>query len=286
MTGVNGTSDFFHTPSGTKTHYISYGNPSGPLLITLHGLGGSTETFSPLIPHLSLNRFRIISVDFEGFGKTALTDTPISVARHVADLDDLVAFLQGPESEQTTASTNNSRQPLVIIGHSLGSVIALHYAAKYPNNVAGLGLLGVGRSASHIEAVKQRMQGMAAKVRAEGIRDAADLATKTNFPEDATEQQMQEVWKAVAASDPEGYARTCEAMVGDDHVDPEYGRITCPTVFVTGEKDMISPPARAMEVSGLLGGKSVILVVRGGHQPVLSDLEGTVAALEKLFAMI
>ncbi|KAF7188206.1 Pimeloyl-[acyl-carrier protein] methyl ester esterase [Pseudocercospora fuligena] len=280
MTDTAPTSEFFTTDSGTKTHYTRSGNPSGQLLITLHGLGGSSKTFEPLLPKLPLDRFRVIGVDFEGFGKTPVTSKPASVARYVSDLDDLITHLQR-SSPETSAS-----KPVVIIGHSLGTVVALHYTAKKPDRVAGLGLLGVGRSASHIEAARERMLGMAKRARSEGIEPLAELAMTTNFPEHEPQDIRLEVGKAVASSNPEGYAKTCEAMASSEHVDQDYGRIMCPSVFITGEKDMISPPTKAKEVSGLVGGSSKVEIVKGGHQPILSDLDGTAAALEWLFERI
>ena len=283
MAGGNSNSNFFHCQTGTQTHYTSTGNKTGPLLIALHGLGGSTETFAPLIPHLPLHKYNVICVDFEGFGKSVWTNSHISVPRYVADLDELVSHLQGPTLHAD--EWGPWQQPVIIIGHSLGSIVALHYAAKKPSNVARLALLGVGRSAAHIEAARQRMLGMAAKVRAEGIGAAAEMAMITNFPKDSPEELKHIVRDAVAASNPEAYARTCEAMVDAGHVDPDYSQIACPTVFITGDQDMISPPERAKDVSSLVGGPTKVIIVKAGHQPILSDLESTSRAISDLFGM-
>jgi 3-oxoadipate enol-lactonase len=84
------------------------------------------------------------------------------------------------------------------------------------------------------------------------------------------------------ASDPEGYAQTCEAIVDLDHKDPEYGKILAPAVFVAGDLDTISPFGRSEDVSERLGGTSWVHVVKSGHQPILEDLQGTVQAINKL----
>lgn len=283
MAGGNSCSNFFHSQRGSKIHYTSTGNATGPLLIALHGLGGSTETFIPLIPYLPLHKYNIICVDFEGFGKSVWTNSDVSVSRYVSDVDELISHLQGPTLHAD--EWGPWQQPVIIIGHSLGSIVALHYAAKKPNNVARLALLGVGRSAAHIEAARQRMLGMAAKVRAEGIGAAAEMAMITNFPKDTPEETKIAVRDAVAASNPEAYARTCEAMVSPDHDDPDYSKIACPTVFITGDQDMISPPERAREVSGLVRGPTAVSIVKGGHQPILSDVQGVSRALIELFSM-
>jgi pimeloyl-ACP methyl ester carboxylesterase len=273
------TSSFFTTTSGTKTHFLRSGTPSGPLLVCLHGLGGSTETFAPLLPLLPRTH-DIVLVDFQGFGQTSLTDPlkPLSVGGHVADLHDLITSIQ---------ATKTSPAPVTLIGHSLGGIVSLHYAAAHPDTVGGLLLIAPGRSAGHIPAVKQRMLDLAAAVREKGIEFAADTAAKSNFYEDTPERfadpaAREAVRTAVAASDPEGYAKTCEAMVDESHKDPEYGNIKCPAVFVAGDKDMIAAAEKVKDVSALLGGPSTVVMARSGHQPVFEDLGGVERALKLL----
>ena len=172
------TSSYFKTSSGTNTHYLQGGDPSGPLLVCLHGLGGSTETFSPLVPFLP-QAYNIVLVDFPGFGKTPLAGfaKPISIERLVVDLGDLITSFQA-------GSNSSASSKVVLVGHSLGAIVALHYAAKHPHSVGGLMLLGPGRAAGHIPVVRQRMLDLAAAVRKEGIMYAADIAAKSNFYDD------------------------------------------------------------------------------------------------------
>ncbi|KAK4561463.1 hypothetical protein LTR86_004781 [Recurvomyces mirabilis] len=281
------TSCHHQSKKGYEIHYQLTGLRQGRLLVLLHGLGGSHDTFTALLPHLPLSSYKVVAFDFLGFGNSQLRDSsiPLSVAEYVADLDDLITSLQ---STGSVTSPTNKPEGVVIVGHSLGSIVALHYAASRPDNVAGLGLIGVGRSASHIPAVRDRMYALANTVRTQGIHAAARLAMQTNFlPGSGTpDTDREEVRRAVAASDPEGYAQVCEAMVNPRHKDPDYLKITCPAVFICGEGDTISPPARATELAPLLGGRSKIFVVNGGHQPIISDVDGTLNALGELFSSI
>jgi len=271
------------TRNGTKTHYELRGPDTGCLIVLLHGLGGSTRSFAPLLPLLPSQTHRILAVDFEGFGKSPLTDpsTPLSLERYVADLDDLTAYVQRDDrSEEQDACA----RPIIFIGHSLGSIVALHYAAKRPSEVGGLALLGVGRSASHVAAAKIRMLALAATVRSQGIDAAADIASSSNFPsgDETTAAMRREVQKMVQAGDPEAYAQICEVMVSPSHHDPDYAAITCPVALIGGVDDVISPLSRAEGLAPLFGGECTVDTVRGGHQPILSDLEGTHRAVMKL----
>ena len=87
----------------------------------------------------------------------------------------------------------------------------------------------------------------------------------------------------MSASDPEGYAQTCEAVVHLEHKDPLYQDIVCPVVFVAGDKDLISPVQRSEDLAKLVGGRSWVSVVKSGHQPILEDLSGMRHAIDGLF---
>ncbi|CAK7218037.1 hypothetical protein SBRCBS47491_003370 [Sporothrix bragantina] len=279
-------SSFIDTPLGYKIHYLTSGNPTGQLVICLHGLGGSTDTYTTFVRLLDAS-LCVIRVDFPGFGKSPLPTGPdarrISVADHVANLHHLISSLQTAAPPDSAAAT----KPVLLVGHSLGAVVSLQYAAAYAadGKVGGAFLLGPGRAGSRIPPARKAMLDLAALVRTEGIGAAATKSSQvTNFYADTPDRTVplelkKAVYDAVAASDPEGYAQTCEAIVADEHVDPDYGVIKCPVVFVAGDKDMISPVSRSEDLAKLVGGPTEVQIVRSGHQPILEDLEGVKLAL-------
>ncbi|KAJ5430382.1 hypothetical protein N7491_007398 [Penicillium cf. griseofulvum] len=255
---------YYNTPNGTHLHCTENGNPSGSLVILLHGLGGSTETFQPLLQYLSPSKNRLISVDFEGFGKSAFSspDVTLSIPRYC---------------------WARSRGKLLLIGHSLGAIVSMHYASKAADQLRGLVLLGPGRSIANIPAARDRMLDLAKKTRAEGIQAAADTAAVSNFPlqREISSRLRQIVRDAVASCDAEAYAKTCEAVASFDHVDPDYSRINIPTLLLAGGDDVISPPERSVALAELIGDNSSVKVLEGvGHQMILQDLDGSVEAIK------
>jgi hypothetical protein len=66
------------------------------------GLGGSVNTFKSLA-RLLPGAYNQVLVDFQGFGDTPLTSKtePLSVAKHVSDLNDLVLFLRRDSNGRT-----------------------------------------------------------------------------------------------------------------------------------------------------------------------------------------
>lgn len=98
---------------------------SGPSLLLLHGVTRSHQDFSPLFPMLS-QQARVIGVDHRGHGGSQRADRYL-VIDYVSDavrtLRDVI----------TT--------PVVILGHSLGAMVAAGVAAALPEQVAGVVLV-------------------------------------------------------------------------------------------------------------------------------------------------
>ncbi|KAJ6155844.1 hypothetical protein N7470_006410 [Penicillium chermesinum] len=293
---LEGSSGRYSTSQGTDIHYISYGNQQGPLAICLHGLGGSTETFRPLVPFIPSN-YHVVAVDLEGFGKTPLNrGKPLTFAGYVSDLHDLITYLQKPPTWTTvpsaieTASNDiyDNDSSVLLIGHSLGAIISLHFAAQYTRRVRSLLLLGTGGSLAHIPPAQQRMRDLSIIAREKGMDVVSEIAVNTNFPADRDndEAHVQTVRDAVSSTSAETYAVTAELIASDEHVNPDYQKITCPTIFVAGDKDVISPPGRSESISAQISGPSEVVVAKSGHQMILQDLDSVKAALAKLMNVL
>jgi pimeloyl-ACP methyl ester carboxylesterase len=101
---------------------------NGPVIILLHGLASSSANWDPLIPLLKQN-YRCITIDLIGFG-----DSPkpqwysYTMEEHLRDI-------------RRTIKSLNLRQDFILIGHSLGSLLATRYARKYAKNISRLILL-------------------------------------------------------------------------------------------------------------------------------------------------
>ena len=100
-----------------------YGS-SGPVVIVLHGGPAAIGSAGPVARGLA-DAFRVIEPWQRGSGQE-----PLSVARHVADLHEIV-------------ESCGAARP-AIIGESWGAMLALAYAAAHPNRAGPLALVGCG----------------------------------------------------------------------------------------------------------------------------------------------
>lgn len=88
-------------------------------VILLHGIGSSMNMWRPAAKKLPTN-VRIIALDLLGFGESPKPGWDVYSARTQAD------------SVATTLFTMKIVGPVVIVGHSLGSLVAIEFARRYP----------------------------------------------------------------------------------------------------------------------------------------------------------
>ena len=120
-------------------NYLEKGNPRGPVLLFLHGITGSRRYFDRKVRPLERD-YRLVMPDLLGFGLS-----PKPYVEYTLDLfrDSVRAFLE----ERGLAEA-----PLTIVGHSLGGLIALQYAARYPEHVRRMILVSLPRYSDPVSA--------------------------------------------------------------------------------------------------------------------------------------
>jgi pimeloyl-ACP methyl ester carboxylesterase len=113
---------------GGRVHWVDHGGPDdGPLLVGVHGLGGSHVNWIALAPLLT-QTCRMVSLDLAGFGHTRGDGRPTSVRGNEVLLHRFLLEVAGT--------------PAILVGNSMGALISVLEAAAHPQDVAGLVLLG------------------------------------------------------------------------------------------------------------------------------------------------
>jgi len=210
---VNGINLYFET--------LGAGRP----LILLHGGLGSGEMFGPVLPALA-ERHQVIAVDLQGHGRTADIDRPIDVRLMADDIAALIDHLGLDRPD--------------LVGYSLGGVVALHTAAKYPSKVGRLVVVSANIRPDAIYPEMRAQQGQVNAAAADFIKDTP----------------MYQLYQRVAPR-PEDFPRLLdkigEAMSKDFDLTEEVRGLQVPTLIVAADADM-APPSHYVEVFKLLDG--------------------------------
>lgn len=224
----------------------------GPAVLLVHGLGG-TSNFYQVQAQALAERFRVIRVDSAGAGRSELAED-ISISTHA---DDLAAVLDALEVESAA-----------VVGHSMGTLVVRDLAARYPDKVSALALLGAVREPA--EAGRQAQRDRAATLREKGTAAVAP-GVVANALSETTRREKPEVAafvrEMVMRQDAEGYARNCEALAAA--TDPGPIPAMLPLLLVTGSDDKVGPPEASRELADTHGSATVEILPGVGHWTAL-----------------
>jgi pimeloyl-ACP methyl ester carboxylesterase len=111
--------------AGGPIHFADFGG-AGPPMVLVHGLGGACENWLAVGDRLA-EHARVLAPDLPGFGRTPPAGRAITVT---AGQRSLHRFLEAAV-----------REPAILVGNSMGGLIAMLQAAREPASVAGLVLV-------------------------------------------------------------------------------------------------------------------------------------------------
>lgn len=225
----------------------------GAPVILLHGLGGTSNSFTPQIAVFARG-FRCYRPDLPGSGRTPLPATPqggrLSIDGFVA------AILALADAE--------GHDRFHLVGHSLGTVVCQHLAARVPDRVLSMALLGAlpappdaGRAGLRQRAAEARRDGMA------GIADAVCGATTAAATRADLPVALAAVRESLMRQPAEGYAATCEALAEARPAALEGLQMPC--LLLTGAEDPVAPPEVARGLAARLAEARLVLLPRCGH---------------------
>jgi len=103
-------------------NYLDWGPSSGDPLVMLHGGAWSWQEYLSLIPSLA-QRWHVYALDFRGNGRSGWAPDTYRLQDFVEDNAQFLGQL---------------KSPIVLAGHSLGGVVALMLAARFPDRLKGL----------------------------------------------------------------------------------------------------------------------------------------------------
>ncbi len=117
---------FIPASDGVQLYYQVDGEGGDPIVVLHGGPGLSMAYLEPDLAFLAGSRRRLIFYDQRGSGRSTVTADPmlINVGRHVEDLEMVRRFFDLGR--------------MILVGHSWGAGLAVHYAARYPEHVARL----------------------------------------------------------------------------------------------------------------------------------------------------
>jgi pimeloyl-ACP methyl ester carboxylesterase len=194
-------------------------------------------------------RYRMIRPDLPGSGRSPLKGE-LSIEGLVGTLESLLEVLGAGRAH--------------LVGHSMGTILCQHLAARRPSLVRSLALFGAFPEPP--EAARAALKERGAKARREGMAEIAEAtlqggtaaATRSDSPAAAAF-----VRESLMRQPGEGYGATCEALAAAKAAD--LSLIGCPVLLVTGDEDKVAPPATVRAMDEALADSRATVLTRCGH---------------------
>ncbi|RDW91963.1 hypothetical protein BP5796_01357 [Coleophoma crateriformis] len=202
------------------------------ILVFVHGLGSSSCFYQTLIPNLSADNCAI-ALDTYGSGMSKLTDGGASEQSVASITKDVAGLLEALEV----------REKVVVVGHSMGGIIASSFAAAHPNAVQGVVLIGpVNPGPAMAEIFEKRIQ----VVQKDGLEALAETVPTSATGSASTALHHAFIRALILGTSPEGYASLCKVIA--TAAPPDYQSIKVPLLILAGANDKTAPLAGSQAI--------------------------------------
>jgi 3-oxoadipate enol-lactonase len=248
--------------------YTMVGDTGRPLLL-LHEMGGSLDSWDPVLQHLPRNQ-RIIRCDVRGSGGSEKIRSRITCDEMVEDIVCLLDHLR-------------TKEPVDVAGVAMGGCFGLKLAINHAHRVHRLASINPPTQATG--KVGEALHARAKLAEEGGMRAIADASLARSYPEFLREERsVYEGYRArFIANDPTSYAHIVRAVAEVD-LNEVLGSISTPTLFISGRNDLVRPPADTAAVAKRVPGAG-FLEIDGGHMPSVQAPAAMARALAQYFGL-
>jgi 3-oxoadipate enol-lactonase len=237
------------------------GPEDAPVVVLSNSLGATRAMWDPQVPALA-ERYRVVTYDTRGHGTSPAPAGPYTLDDLV---DDVLALLDRVGAQRAH-----------VAGLSLGGMTALRLASRAPERVHRLAVL-----CSSAKTEPQGFLDRAAAARSAGTASfAPTVASRWLTPEYAAAHPglVAQLEAMIAGADDDGYA-ACAEVVGGVDLREDLGRITAPTLVVSGAEDPALPPEHQRAIAAGIPGAELLTLSPGAHLANLEQPLRTTGAL-------
>lgn len=258
----------FASVDGITLHYALEGEPadetSGTPLVFVNSLGTDLRIWDAMLSSLT-GTSPIIRYDKRGHGLSDAPGGPYTIDQHTGDLMALLGHLGVREA--------------IVVGISVGGMIALDFAAKYPGAVRALVLCDTAAKIGTASGWNQRIR----SVREQGLEQMAETILARWFAPSFSRERPAEYRgyrNMLARSSGDGYIATCEAL-RDADLRESVSAIQAKALILCGEEDPSTPPAVVRELADGLPDAQFDVIPGAAHLPCVEQPTATATRINR-----
>ena len=219
-----------------------------PPLVLIHGAGGTHLYWPPEIRRL--RGYCVYAIDLPGHGKSALCDGKQSIGEYARYV---VQWLEAIKLRRA-----------VLVGHSMGSAIALALAIHHPDYVVGLGLIGAGAR------LRVHPDLLAYSADPTTFYKATDLLVSFSFSASTAPRLVELASKRLVDTRQSVLYGDLVACNRFDVMD-QLGSVKQPTLIICGADDVMTPLRYAQFLSSSIPDTHLMVIPEAGHMVMLEQ---------------
>ncbi len=243
---------------------------TGPAVVFLHGLLGNSRSWVKQFAPFSRTH-RVIAWDAPGFGGSVAVEPSVDVFAGI--LGDLLDAL--------------GCRSAVLVGHSMGGVVAARLAARRPELVSGLVLscshAGYGQPEDSPRSPK--LESRLRELEELGPEEYGRVRAKGMVAPGASAEVLDLAARIAAEARPEGMISSTRMLQLADNR-PLLPKLAMPLLVVNGAEDPVVQPRLKSELLALTEGAKQIEISGVGHAPYLEDAETYNAIVGEFLASV
>ena len=232
-------------PDGTN--FTLNGPNKAPVVVLIHGLGLNKDCWQWMIPDLT-DSYRVLSYDLHGHGESNDPVTEPNLSLFSKQLKDLLDYCK--------------IQKAVIIGFSLGGMVARRFAQDVPQKLQGMVILHSPHKRSNAAqaAILKRVD----QARTLGPQSTVEAALERWFTDTfrkANPNLMDKIRQWVMANRKEVYHTIYKVLAtGIDEIVKPNPAIISPSLVITGDQDFGNGPEMACAIADEIPGAKVLVL--------------------------
>jgi 3-oxoadipate enol-lactonase len=254
----------FTIGNGLTTHYTLEGSGEGIPLVFINALGTDLRIWDAVVTHLT-NRHPILRFDKRGHGLSDCPPAPYSIRDFSSDLFGLL--------EQLGISQT------ILVGISVGGMIALDFAASWPERVHSMVLCDTAPVIGTADLWNERIN----KLRADGMGSMAEAILARWFAPTFKEKSpavYQGCYNMLTRMPVEGYTGTCEALRDADLTEAAK-TIEARTLILCGSEDVSTPPDLVRGLAELMPNAEFREIPGAGHSTCIEQPDLVAEQIER-----
>src|SRR5450755_2210627 len=238
---------------------------SQPTIVLLHGAGFDHTSWALHSRWFAHHGYGVLAPDLPGHGRSPGAPLP-----DIADMADWTAALLD------AAGAAKAR----LVGNSMGRLIALEAAARYPARVSGLSLIGTAATMTVgpdlLKAAEANDHSAIDMVSIWGLGFQAELGGSLApglWMHSGAQRVLEQCRRGVLFND----LSACNAYQG---ALAAAARITVPATVILGERDMMTPVRAGKALAAALPNSRTIVLSGAGHMMMVERPDELLAALQ------